>query len=302
MPDQVADDEFTYASAEDPWFKRRIIHLVEWLTGQPYLRWLYEDYLRYPPKNETLWASGVRRFELDLRYDQAKLDLWPKTGPLVVVCNHPYGVLDGLVACAIVAKTRPDFRVLANAVLTRSEEIRSTILPIDFDETKEALETNLKSRAEAKNHVANGGCLLIFPSGAVSTTPNWRERRAVDPEWKSFAARMVVQGHAAVVPLYFPGQNGLLFQLVSHISLILRLALLFYELHNKIGGVIPVGVGEVVPYEAVAAIKDRKAQTQFLRDITYALEGTVPLPSKPKFRRPRSAPGPDVPVPGSAKP
>jgi len=302
MPEPFPADEFSYASDNDPWLKRRVIHLVEWLTGAPYMRWLYEDYLAWPPKNETLWESGVKRLEIDLRYDKAKLARWPKTGPLVVVCNHPFGVLDGLAACCIVGRARPDFRVLANAVLTRAEELHNYLLPISFDETDAATETNLKSRAGAKAHLLNGGCILVFPSGAVSTTPHWWHKRAVDPEWKTFAARLVVQTRASVAPLFFPGQNGMLFQLVSHVSLTLRLALLFYELHNKIGGVIPVGVGEVVPYESVAAVKDRKAQTQLLRDLTYALDGSIAAPKKPKRRRPRSAPPLGVRVPGSAAP
>jgi len=211
-------------------------------------------------------------------------------------------VMDGLVACHVVAKARPDFRVLANAVLMRAEEIREHLLPIDFDETKVALETNLKSRAEAKAHLENGGCLLIFPSGAVSTTPSWHKRRAVDPEWKTYAARMVVQTKAPVAPLFFAGQNGPLFQLASHVSLTLRLALLIYELHNKIGAVVPVGLGDAVPWEKVAAIKDRYAQTQYLRDITYALDAITEAPSRPGFRRRRSAPPPGVRVPGTARP
>jgi putative hemolysin len=298
----LAAEDFSYAAPTDPWLKRTIIHGVEWLTGAPYLGWLYEDFLRYPPKGETLWDSGVRRLELDVRWDAEKLAAWPKTGPLVVVCNHPFGVMDGLVACHVVAKARPDFRVLANAVLMRAEEIREHLLPIDFDETKVALETNLKSRAEAKAHLENGGCLLIFPSGAVSTTPSWHKRRAVDPEWKTYAARMVVQTKAPVAPLFFAGQNGPLFQLASHVSLTLRLALLIYELHNKIGAVVPVGLGDAVPWEKVAAIKDRYAQTQYLRDITYALDAITEAPSRPGFRRRRSAPPPGVRVPGTARP
>ena len=88
-----------------------------------------------------------------------------------MVSNHPFGVLDGLVICHLVAKVRTDFRVLSNSVLYRAEEIRPFLLPIDFAETKEALKTNLKSRAEAKAHLMAGGCLVIFPAGGVSTTP-----------------------------------------------------------------------------------------------------------------------------------
>ena len=113
---------------------------------------------------------------------------------------------------------REDFRVLTNAVLYRAEEIREFLLPVDFAETEEALKTNIKSRAAAKAHLLNGGCLIIFPAGGVSTTPKPWDRRAVDAEWKTFTARLIGQAKAPVAPMFFAGQNSRMFQLASHLS------------------------------------------------------------------------------------
>jgi putative hemolysin len=298
MGHAVGADEFSYADPHDPPFKRFVIHAIERATGQPYLRWLYECYATHPVAGENFWDAALRLLELKVSYDADKLAAWPKTGPLVVVCNHPFGVLDGLVSCAIVGRARPDFKVLTNAVIARAEELQPYLLPIDFNETDEALKTNLRSRQRAKEHVAAGGCLLIFPSGAVSTTPKWYARRAIDTDWKTFTAGIVTKTHAAVAPLYFAGQNSLLFQLVSHFSLTLRLSLLFYEVHNKIGSEVRAGVGDVIPYETLAAIRDRAALMQYLRDRTYALADSVGLPSKEHLKKPRHAPKPGTLVPG----
>jgi putative hemolysin len=300
MVTTVDDDVFSYADPEDPPLKRFVIRCVEHLTGQPYLRWLYDEFNNHPIPGENFFDAAVRLLELNVKYDAAKLAAWPKTGPLVVICNHPFGVMDGLVSCCLVAKARPDFRVMTNAVLYREEKIRSFLLPIDFTETKEALKTNLKSRAEAKDHLLAGGCMLVFPSGAVSTTPTMWARRAVDPEWKTFAARMITQTRAAVAPIYFAGQNSRLFQVASHISLMLRLSLLFKETHDQIGAEIRAAVGEAVPYEALEAIRDRKALMQHLRDMTYALGAGMGDPPKPRLKRPRRAPRPGDPVPSFA--
>ena len=81
--------------------------------------------------------------------------------------------------CALVAGIRPDFRILTNAVLTRADEIRHHFLPVDFSESKEALKTNLDSRAQAREHLLAGGCLIVFPAGGVSTTPSPLHRKAV---------------------------------------------------------------------------------------------------------------------------
>ncbi len=283
-------DTFSYASGDDARLKRLVIRLIERMTGQPYLRWLYEDYRSRPHAGESFWDSAIRRLELNVTCDEAKLAAWPKTGPLVVVSNHPFGVLDGVVICHLIAKVRTDFRVLTNSVLLRAEEIRPFMLPIDFAVNTQARKTNLQSRADAKAHLVGGGCLVIYPAGGVSTTPTVWHRRAVDADWKTFTARMITQARAPVAPVFFAGQNSRLFQLVSHISLTLRLSLLFKEVHDKIGGEVRVRVGDVVPYDALASITDRYAFMQRLRELTYALGSGVQNPPKPHLKRPRRAP------------
>lgn len=292
MSEQRQDDieAFSYAAPDDPPFKRFLIRLIEHATGQPYLVWLYRDYQKRDAARESFWDAAVKRLELDLAYDAEKLAAWPKTGPLVVVANHPFGVLDGLVICHLVAKVRQDFRVLTNSVLNRAEEIRPYLLPIDFAESEEALKTNLTSRAQAKAHLMAGGCLVVFPAGGVSTTPSIWRRRAVDATWKTFAARMIVQARACVAPVYFAGQNSRLFQIASHVSMTLRLSLLFKEVHDKIGSEVRVKIGEVVPFAALSAISDRQEFMQHLRQLTYALGEGVANPPRSRVRRPRRAP------------
>ena len=293
-------DYFSYAAPDDPRLKRFVIRLIECMTGQPYLRGLYEDYRSRPPAGESFWDSAIERLELEVTCNEAKLAAWPKTGPLVVVCNHPFGVLDGLVICHLVSIVRTDFRVLMNSVLLRAEEIKPFMLPIDFAETKAAMKTNLQSRAEAKAHLVGGGCLVIFPAGGVSTTPTVWHRRAVDADWKTFTARMISQARAPVAPVFFAGQNSRLFQLASHISLTLRLSLLFKEVHDKIGSEVRVRIGDVVPYDALANITDRYAFMQRLRELTYALGAGVQSPPKPRVKRPKRAPRQGRPFSGAA--
>ena len=290
-PDEI--DTFSYADPNDPRLKRFFIRVIERITGQPYLKWLYEDNRAHPVKGESFWSAAIRRLELKLVFNQQALDAWPKTGPLVVVANHPFGVLDGLIVCEIVSRVREDFRVLTNAVLLRADEVKEFLLPVDFAETEEAVKTNLRSRAEAKAHLMKGGCLVIFPAGGVSTTPTIWHKRAVDTEWKNFTARLIGQAKAPVAPIYFAGQNSRLFQLASHISMTLRLSLLFKEVHDRIGGEIHLRIGELVAFERLAGINDRQSFMDLLKTITYSLGVSVPekLP-KTRVKRPRRGPGP----------
>jgi len=277
-------DEFSYASPEDPRFKRMVIQLIERITGQPELKRMYLEHQNQPVPGETFWEAAIRKLGLNINFNEEALPEIPATGPVILVANHPFGVLDGLVICWLTARVRKDFKVLTNALLNRAEEIKPFLLPIDFEETKAALETNIRSRAEAKQLLENGGALIIFPGGTVSTTPTLLARKARDPEWKTFTARMIVQGKAPVVPIYFAGQNSRLFQIASHVSMTLRLSLLFKEVHDRIGQDLTLRIGKRIPYDDLRAISDRKKLMEFLRDSTYALESSVPAKSKRRRR------------------
>lgn len=264
-------DTFSYASPEDPVFRRWVIRMIEIMTGQPKLKRLYLENQTNPVPGESFWDAAVRKLNLKVDVNREELGQIPATGPCVIVANHPFGVLDGILICWLVAQVRTDFKVLTNALLYRAEEVRPFLLPIDFEETKEALETNLKSRAESKKLLEDGGVLVIFPGGTVSTTKKPFDKVAEDPEWKTFTARMIIQGKAPVVPVFFAGQNSRLFQICSHVSMTLRLSLLFKEVHDRIGKTLSLKIGRRIPYEEVTAIKDRKVLMDFLRSQTYAL-------------------------------
>lgn len=278
-------DEFSYASPEDPRFKRFVIQMIERMSGQPELKRMYLEHQEKPLPGESFWEAAKRKLRLTIDLNEEGLAQIPPEGPLVIVANHPFGVLDGLMVCWLVSRVRQDFKVLTNALLNRAEEIKPYLLPIDFEETKAALDTNIRSRAEAKALLENGGVLIVFPGGTVSTTPSILSRKAEDPEWKTFTGRMILQGKAPVVPVFFAGQNSMLFQLASHISMTLRLSLLFKEVHDRIGDTLGVRIGTRIPYETLKAFSDRKQMMAFLRDQTYALGATVPGPSKRRRRR-----------------
>lgn len=290
MTRYIGADSFSYAGPDDPTLKRFFIRLIERMSGQPYRKRLYEDRLANPRPGESLWDAAVRRLELKIVCNEGALARWPQQGPLIVVCNHPFGVLDGVVICQLAARVREDFRVLTNSVLARAPEIRKFLLPIDFAESETAVKINLQSRAAAKAHLLEGGCLIVFPAGGVSTTPTPWHKRAVDAEWKTFTGRLIAQARAPVAPVFFAGQNIRMFQIASHINLTLRLSLLFKEVHDRVGSELAVRIGEPVPFDELPATGDRQAFMRHLREMTYRLGETVPVPSKPRTKRPRRRP------------
>jgi putative hemolysin len=268
---------FSYADENTPGLKRRVIRTVERLTGQPELKRIYIENRRHPLAGESFWSAAVRRLRLDVRHDAARLAALPKTGPLVIVANHPYGVLDGLVIAWLAERIRPDFKILTHAALLRAPEAAPSLLAVDFSGTPGAIATNLASRAAARDHLARGGCIIVFPAGGVSTSPDRLGRKpAQDAEWQPFTAQLIERARADVAPMLFEGQNSRVFQIASHFSLTLRLALIFHEVRSRIGATLNVAIGAPLSWDELAPVGDRKALLIELRRRTEALATDLP--------------------------
>lgn len=280
---------FSYAEAGDPRLKRGMIRTIEKLTGQPRLKRLYLDHCRNPQPGESFWSAAVRRLRLDVRIDPDRLAAIPRQGPLVIIANHPYGVLDGLAAGWLAERVRPDFRILTNAVLLRAPEAAPYLLPVDFSGSDDALATNLRSRAAARAHLDNGGCVIVFPAGGISTSPDRLGLKpAVDAPWQPFTAQLIERANATVVPLFFEGQNSRVFQIASHLSLTLRLALIFHEVNSRIGASLKVAVGAPIFWPELARLGNRQAVMVQLRRRTYALASELPASEDKSSRKSRA--------------
>jgi putative hemolysin len=193
-----------------------------------------------------------------------------------VVANHPYGILDGLMLGHILSERRGgDFRILAHKIFRKAEDLDRVILPISFDETKEALAQNVETRKAALDYLSEGGAIGVFPGSTVSTSAK-PFSRPMDPGWRTFTAKMIAKSGATVVPVWFEGANSRLFQVASHLHTTLRMALLIKEFKRRTDEPVRVVIGEPIPaVEIEARARDPKAMMDFLRRRTYALSPTV---------------------------
>ena len=267
---QIARD-ISYASSAQTRSGRMVIRLMENALGRPALIRRADGYDEDVGAGRDFWSVIVERYGLELSIVGGSLDTLPKEGPLVVVANHPYGILDGLMLGHILQERRGDFRILANRVFRKASDLDRVILPISFDTTREAVETNIDTRREALRYLRDGGCIGVFPGGTVSTSAT-PFSHPMDPGWRGFTARMIAKSGATVVPIFFDGTTSRLFQLASHLHQTLRMGLLLKEFRCRIDGPVRVVVGEPVAADALAArAGDTKAMMDFLRKATYEL-------------------------------
>ncbi|WP_050931945.1 lysophospholipid acyltransferase family protein, partial [Aestuariivita boseongensis] len=250
---------------------RAVIRLMENTTGRLRLIRRANGYEAEVAAGRDFWAVMVERYGLTLDVVGGSLGNIPKDGPLILIANHPYGILDGLMMGHILSETRGDFRILANSVFRKAEELNRIILPISFDDTKEALKLNLDTRRTALDYLASNGAIGIFPGGTVSTAAR-PFAQPMDPGWRGFTARMIAKSNATVVPVYFDGHTSRLFQIASHLHQTLRVGLLIKEFKKRVDTPVRVVIGEPIDRDVLSPLaKDTKSLMDFLRKATYEL-------------------------------
>ena len=270
-PERHIARDISYSYSAQTKGGRAMIRTMENITGRIGLIKRARGYESEVSQGRDFWEVIVERYGLSLDIIGGSLDAIPRDGPLVMIANHPYGILDGLMMGHILSRTRGDFRILAHKVFRKAEDLNRVILPISFDETREALALNLETRKTALSYLGQGGAIGIFPGGTVSTSAKPLSR-PLDPGWRGFTARMIAKSAATVVPVYFDGHNSRLFQLASHLHYTLRMSLLLKEFKARVDSPVRVVIGDPIPRADLAAYAgDTKSLMAFLRQRTYEL-------------------------------
>ncbi|WP_229884270.1 lysophospholipid acyltransferase family protein [Roseobacter sp. MH60115] len=263
--------DISYSHSAETRGGRALIRVMENSTGRLRLIKRARGYEREVAKGRDFFDVMVDRYGLSLDVVSGSLKNIPRTGPLIMIANHPYGILDGLMMGHILARTRGDFRILANSVFRKAEDLNRVILPISFETTKDALALNIATRKTALGYLRDGGAIGIFPGGTVSTAAR-PFSRPMDPGWRSFTARMIGKSGAMVLPVYFDGHTSRLFQIASHMHSTLRMGLLIKEFRKRVDTPVRIAVGQPIGRDVLDPLaKDGKAMMDFLRKATYEL-------------------------------
>ena len=244
MKNDVARD-ISYATSANGFMGQFLIRSVENVTGRIGLIRRAKDYEKEVAKGRNFWEVIVERYNIEMNIVKGCLGEIPKDGPVVIVSNHPFGILDGLLMGYILSKTRKDFKIIANRVFRKAKDLDEVVLPISFEENREGNLQNLKTRNEAIHFLKAGGIVGIFPGGTVATSAKLFSR-PIDPFWKRFTSKLILKSDATVVPIFFYGANSRLFQIASHMSYNLRMALLIREFGLKVDRRVDIAIGKKI--------------------------------------------------------
>ncbi len=242
----------SYAGTFTDPFKASAIRTIEWLTGKLTLLRLIRAFEKSgAPIGPPFWPKAIRHMGIDILTPPEEIARIPKTGPVVVVANHPSGLVDGMVMAEMVNRVRSDFKILTRSLLTGIPEVEEFMIPVPFPHEANSRELNLEMREETIKHLRQGGLVILFPAGKVAMSEGWWGP-AVEGEWNLFTHKIIRSSEAAIVPIFFPGQNSRSFLIANRLSDTLRQGLLLHEIKRALFKPQRPYIGEPIPASALA--------------------------------------------------
>ncbi|WP_171177916.1 lysophospholipid acyltransferase family protein [Ruegeria sp. HKCCD8929] len=264
----------TYANSFDDRWTATAIRTIEWLTGKLTILRMVN---RFEKQNELyrgqkFWGGALKIMGIDLLTPAEQIARIPKEGPVVVVANHPHGMVDGMILAELIGRTRQDYRILTRSVLTGLDEAATSfMIPVPFPHDPDAQRKMVDMRAKAMAHLKEGGVVALFPSGVVMSSDSWWGP-PIEREWNVFTAQMIRRSRAQVVPIYFPGRNSRAYQIANQLSPILRQGLLLHEIVRSCKKPQAPVIGDPVSEQDMEMLeRDPRGFMAWLREHTLSL-------------------------------
>ena len=263
MPNKV---DFSYASkTEHNLAQRLIIKLIENLTGKRKLEKIYKSYALKNNEPLSFWTDILNLLNITVVNKSDYSLRIPLKGPLMVIANHPFGIIDGLILCSLVSNKRKDFKIMTHETLKFLPQLEQFILPVDFsNDTRETLKQNIVTARKARDHLLNKGVLSFFPLEVFLLQKLKSE--AKDDKWKNFPAKLIQQTKTDVMPIYFDGKNGILFHLFASKlnNQTLKYSSYIHETRKNWKEVV-IYSGKVITYKELSHMNDRQELTNYLK-------------------------------------
>lgn len=249
-----------------------IASFAMWIAGFNRMNALYSHISQY--QGIDFASKLIEHLNVKCDVVAEELEYLPKNEPFIVVSNHPFGAIDGMILLSKIGAVRPDFKILTNFILSRIPNLEEHFFPVNPFTDKPGLRSSLKGLKLAKDHLAAGGVLGLFPAGEVSSNCN-KEKIVKDIDWQHSIIKLAMTAGVPIVPVYFDGGNSRFFHLIGKISPMLRTVRLPHELANKKDKTISMRIGRPILTTEIEEFPTKEALGKYLWNRTYALEANI---------------------------
>ncbi len=271
QPGKLIDIE---ASVHQPVLKN-LVHLfgkpVESILSFRAVNRLYEETRIQYQKDPNFFRAAAEAFRLDCHIPPGDLERIPKSGPLIVVANHPFGGLDAIALGLLLTQVRSDVKMMANFLLDKMPETRDWFIPVDPFGRDSSPRKNIQSMRKSMEWLKSGGLLAVFPAGEVSHF-HWHGGRIEDPAWSPHVAALARKTGTTVLPIFFAGRNSIFFQVSGLVHARVRTLLLARELEARRTLPIRAFIGRPIAYTTLKRHSTDEEMIRYLRSATYFLK------------------------------
>ena len=216
----------------------------------------------------------LQNMNITIDVSPEQLENIPKEGGFIVVSNHPFGGIEGVMLLSAIAKVRPDFKVMANFILSHIPNLKECFFAVNPFEKNPEWKSSVGGIKGAIQHIAEGNGLGVFPAGEVSRYHG--HDYPEDLPWSTSIARIIKNANVPVIPVFWEGRNSKWFYLVDKIHPMLGTARLTKELINKHDQCFNLQIGKPILPAEVALYEKPADLAAYLRSRSYALEANIP--------------------------
>jgi len=195
----------------------------------------------------------------------------PNTKPLILVCNHPLGILDGLILGALAKQNNLTFKIIANEFLLRLEFFNRDFIGVNPYGTKTALTRNIAPLKETFSWLNNNNTLIVFPAGEVAQF-QFKKMRIVEAPWIESIGKIIQRSNADVLPIYIKGRNSSLFYILKCMHSVLGSLCLCKEFVDKVNQSVEIRIGDIIEPTKLKQFTDTDELMRFLRKTTLSLD------------------------------
>ena len=225
-------------------------------------------------KNREFTEDMLRRYNTTYDINENELSCIPKEGPFMIVCNHPFGAIEGIILYDAISKLRPDFKIMANFILSYIPNLKDVFFSVNpFENNPEWGGGSIGGVKASMQQLSEGHGLGVFPAGEVSRYHG--HSYPEDINWSPSIARIIQKTKVPVIPVYFDGNNSRRFYFWAKIYSLLATARLVRELLNKRNKKIIMKMGKPILPSEVEQYETPEALAAYLRERSYALQANI---------------------------